>query len=92
MEDPRIDTSRQALVSLAKLVAYQGELEQAVELVALACHVRPGRWRDELRGVEALLEDLRSGLSPEAYAAAQARGQARGLEATLKELLAELEA
>jgi tetratricopeptide (TPR) repeat protein len=91
IEDPRVNTSRQALVSLARLVAHQGDPGLAVELVALACYVRPGGWRDDLQGAQALLSELRSGLSPEAYDAAQARGRARDLDATLKELLAEFQ-
>jgi tetratricopeptide (TPR) repeat protein len=91
LEDPQVDTGRQALVSVARLYAHQGQRALAVELVALALHVRQGRWVEELCGTEALLSELRSELSPEAYAAAQARGRARDLEATLRELVAELE-
>jgi tetratricopeptide (TPR) repeat protein len=91
LEDPRVDAGRQAIVSLAKLYAHVGERERAVELVSLACSVPPGFYRETLRGVEALLEELQSGLSPEAYAAAQERGRARDLEATMVELVAELD-
>jgi tetratricopeptide (TPR) repeat protein len=91
LEDPRVDTGRETLVSLAKLYAHVGERERAVELVTLAHSVPTGFWRETLLGTSALLEELRSGLSPEAYAAAQERGRARDLETTMVELLAELE-
>jgi tetratricopeptide (TPR) repeat protein len=91
LEAPRVDTGRQTLVSLAKLYAYKGERELAVELVALVLNVCPDLWVDySLRETEAFLSELRSGLSPDVHAAAQERGRARDLEATLKELLAEL--
>jgi tetratricopeptide (TPR) repeat protein len=92
MEAPRVDAGRRALISLAKLVAHRGKRGLAVELLTLAFDVRPDLWHETLRGTEALQGELRSGLSPEAYAAAQARGRGRDLEATLRELLADLEA
>jgi predicted ATPase/tetratricopeptide (TPR) repeat protein len=92
LEDQRVDTSRGALVSLARWYAYVGEQELAVELVALALCERPGSWLKKRRGAEALLGELRSGLSPDVYAAARERGRARSLDATLRELLADLEA
>jgi DNA-binding SARP family transcriptional activator len=91
LEDPRADTRRHTLVSLAKLYAHDGEPEWAIELLDLVLSTRPDYWSDILRGTESLLSELRSELSPEAYASAQARGRARDLEATLRELLAELE-
>jgi tetratricopeptide (TPR) repeat protein len=91
MKDQCADAGLEALVSLARLAAHRGEQERAVELVALALNGRPGFWTGALRGTGALLCELRSGLSPEAYAAAQERGRARDLEATMVELLAELE-
>jgi tetratricopeptide (TPR) repeat protein len=91
LEDPRVDTGRKTLVSLARLYAHVGERERAVELATLALCVRRGFWRETLLGTRALLEELRSGLSPEVYAAAQERGQACDLEATMLELLDKLE-
>jgi hypothetical protein len=63
----------------------------AVELVALGFHVYPDRLGEEIPRAEAFLRELRSGLSPEAYEAARARGCARELDTTLKELVAELD-
>jgi tetratricopeptide (TPR) repeat protein len=91
LEDPRVDTRLHTLVSLARLYAYAREPELVIELLALVRRTRLDYWSDILRGTESLLSELRSELSPEAYAAAQARGRARELGATLKELLAELE-
>jgi tetratricopeptide (TPR) repeat protein len=90
MEVLRADVRRQTLVSVAKWYANQEQRALAVELVALALGTSPDYWRETLRDTEALLSELRSGLSPDIYAAAEARGQARDLEATMAELLAEL--
>jgi tetratricopeptide (TPR) repeat protein len=91
LEDARARTSRQALVSMARLHAQAGDRALAVELVALGFHAYPDRLGEEVPRAEAFLRDLRSGLSPDAYATAQARGRARELEVTLKELVAELD-
>jgi tetratricopeptide (TPR) repeat protein len=90
LEDKSVDTSRLTLVSVAKLCRHVGERELAVEVVALTLHVRPSFWREKVYDASALLEELRSDLSSDAYHAARARGRARDLEVTVKELLAEL--
>jgi tetratricopeptide (TPR) repeat protein len=90
LKDQRESIGREALISLAKLVAHR-EQERAVELVALSLCKDPGFPWQALPDAEALLGKLRSGLSPEVYATAQERGRARDLWATAEELLAELE-
>jgi predicted ATPase len=77
------------LASLARLVAYQGDRERAVELVALAlAHTSgvPGPFFGALR----YQEELRASLPPEVYTAAVERGRTRDLQITLRELHAEL--
>jgi tetratricopeptide (TPR) repeat protein len=91
LEDSFVGTGRRALGSVARFVAHQGEPELAVELAALVLNVRPGLWRETLHSTEAFLSELQSGLSPDVYAAAEARGRARDLEATMAELLAEFQ-
>jgi len=77
------------LLGPAALLARMGEVQRAVEVAALAryCPASVEETRDK---ADELLDRLRSELSPEAYAAAEARGRARDLEATLGELLVEL--
>jgi predicted ATPase/DNA-binding SARP family transcriptional activator len=82
-----------ALPVTALLLADQGKPERAVELYALASrhpHVANSRWFEDVAGrhITAAAETL----PPDAVAAAQERGRARDLEATVQELLAELEA
>jgi tetratricopeptide (TPR) repeat protein len=91
LEDPRVDTRRYTLASLSKLYALDGEPEWVIELLGLVLSTRPDYWSNILRDTDLLLSALRSELSPEAYASARKRGRARDLEATLRELLAELE-
>jgi len=82
-----------SLCLVALLLADQGEAERAVELYALAM-------RYPYAGNSCLWEDmagkhiatLAATLPPEVVAAVQERGRARDLQATIAELLAELEA
>jgi predicted ATPase/DNA-binding SARP family transcriptional activator len=65
--------------------------EQAAELAALSRH-HPSSTEETQEKAQRLLEGLRAGLSTAAYDTAVERGLARDLEATVNELLAELEA
>jgi tetratricopeptide (TPR) repeat protein len=91
LEDPRAITDQETLGSLARWVAHKGEPERTVELLTLSLCERQILGAGLVCDVRALLADLRSRLSPEAYATARKRGRARDLEATLRELLAELQ-
>jgi tetratricopeptide (TPR) repeat protein len=68
------------------LTAGQHEPVRAVELYSLANYKRPGV-NNTLREEE--IKAITTGLSPEAVAAAEARGRALDLKTTLKELLLE---
>jgi len=80
-----------ALVGLASLSAKTGELQRAAGLISLALQHPTTYHVDRVRAQD-LLSELESELSPEVFEAATARGQARDLEATVAELLRELEA
>ena len=80
------------LVGTALLLCDQGEVERAVELYALAsCRplVANSRWFEDVAGQHIAV--VAAALPPEVVAAAQDRGRARDLEATVAELLVELE-
>jgi tetratricopeptide (TPR) repeat protein len=77
------------LLGPAALLARTGKVERALELAALARH-HPASVEETRERADELLNRLRSELSPEAYAAAEAHGQARDLGATVSELLEEL--
>jgi len=87
---------RSCLVSLplmALLLADRGEVERAVELCALASrypYVANSRWFEDVAGRH--IASAASTLPPEVVEAAQERGRVRNLEATIAELLKELEA
>jgi tetratricopeptide (TPR) repeat protein len=77
----------------ALLLADVGEVERAIELYALACrypYVGNSRYWEDITGKH--IAAAGATLPPEVVAAAQARGRARDLEATIAELLVELEA
>ncbi len=81
-----------AVPAIALLLADRGEAARAVELYALALrypHVANSCWYEDVVGkhITAAAETL----PPDVVAAAEARGRARDLEATVKELLAELD-
>ena len=81
------------LSAVALLLADRGQVERAVELYALASRypfVANSRWFEDVAGrhIEAVAAAT---LPPEVVAAAQERGRARDLDATVAELLVELE-
>jgi hypothetical protein len=81
-----------ALPAVALLLADRGEKERAVELCALASRyplVASSRWFEDVAGRH--IAAIAAALPPEVAMAARERGQARDLDATVKELLVELE-
>jgi hypothetical protein len=81
-----------ALAATALFLAERGQPEWAVELYATLSRYLPvaeGGWYKDFFGRH--VAAAAAGLPPDAVAAAQARGQERDLEATLAELLIELE-
>ena len=78
------------LLGPAALLARTGDVEQAVEVAALARH-HPASVEETRDKADELLDGLQAELPPEAYVAAEASGRARNLEATMRELLVELE-
>jgi hypothetical protein len=81
-----------ALPAAALLLGDEGQVEEAIELYALASHypfVANSRWFADVAGREIALAS--TALSPERVDAARERGRARDLWATVEELLAELE-
>jgi tetratricopeptide (TPR) repeat protein len=81
-----------ALAATALFLAERGQPEWAVELYATLSRYLPvteGGWYKDLFGRH--VAAAAAGLPPEAVAAARARGQERDLQATLAELLIELE-
>jgi predicted ATPase/DNA-binding SARP family transcriptional activator len=89
IDHPYVELQLYVLLGPARLWAQGGRAEQAVELAALARH-HPESVDEARDKADALLDRLRSSLSADVYAAAEARGRARDLEATLWELLEEL--
>ena len=80
-----------AIPATALLLADQGEIEQAVELYALASRypfVANSRWFEAVFGRHIVA--VADTLPPEVVAAAEERGRARDLGETVKELLVEL--
>jgi tetratricopeptide (TPR) repeat protein len=80
-----------SLVAVARWLAYKGEQARAAELTSLALAHGPfyTGWPGR-PGVGQLLDELRTMLAPERFAAAEARGRELDLDQTLRELLAEL--
>jgi tetratricopeptide (TPR) repeat protein len=81
------------LPAVALLLADRSEKERAVELYALASRypmVANSQWYEDVAGRH--IAAIAATLLPDVVAAAQERGRARDLDATVKELLAELEA
>ena len=82
----------QSVAATALLLADAGEHEQAVEIYALASrypYVANSRWFEDVFGRH--IDAVAATLPPDVVEAARDRGRARDLEATVKELLAELE-
>jgi predicted ATPase len=81
-----------AIPRIALLLADMGEAARAVELYALVLRypwVANSRWFEDVAGRH--IAAIAATLPPEVVAAAQERGRARDLEATVAELLVELE-
>ena len=81
-----------ALPAMVLLLADQGQAERAVELYALVSRypfVANSRWFEDIAGKQ--IAAVAATLPPEVVAAARERGRARDLEATVAELLVELE-
>jgi len=78
------------LLGPARLLARDGDVERAVELAALALH-DPASIEETKGKAQVLLDELQAELPPAVFVAAQERGRARDLDATVAELLAELE-
>ncbi len=84
--------SMSAIRAIALLLTNQGDPERVVELYALASRypaASNSRLSEDIVGKH--ISAVAAGLPPEVVAAAQERGRARDLEATVAELLAELE-
>ena len=81
-----------ALPGIALLLADRGEVKRAVEICALASRyllVANSRWFEDVAGKH--IAAAAAAMPPEVVAAAQERGRARDLDATVAELLVELE-
>jgi len=81
-----LPTALDALVGLAHLLAQEAEPEAAVESLALVLHHPAARQIDRDR-TQGLLAELESGMAPDEFAAAVARGEARQLEEVAAEIL-----
>jgi tetratricopeptide (TPR) repeat protein len=90
IDHPYVELQLYVLLGPARLWARVGEVERAVEMAALARH-HPESVEETRDRAEELLDELRSELSREAYAAAEARARGRDVEGTLRELVVELE-
>jgi hypothetical protein len=81
-----------ALASMALLLADQGEKQRAVELYALVSrcpYVAKSRWFEDTIGKH--IAAVAATLPPDVVTAVQERGRGRDLDATVAELLVELE-
>jgi tetratricopeptide (TPR) repeat protein len=81
-----------AVCAIALLLADRGESARAIELYALALRyprIANSRWWDDVVGKH--IAAAAATLPPDVVTAAQERGRARELDATMKELLVELE-
>jgi predicted ATPase/DNA-binding SARP family transcriptional activator/predicted negative regulator of RcsB-dependent stress response len=90
IDRPYPELHRHLLLGPARWLAHVGDAARAVELAALALH-SPESVDETRQNAEDLLRELQPQLSPDVYAAALDRGQARDPDATLRDLLAELE-
>jgi predicted ATPase/DNA-binding SARP family transcriptional activator len=77
------------MISGAMLAAHEGQLERAVERLALALE-HPAMSYAYRPVAESLRDELEAELPPEVFAAAWERGQALDLDATVAELIDEL--
>jgi len=88
-DHPHLLVALDALIGLATLLAQAGDVEQAVEVLALVRGAAGMDRRTETKA-EQLLAELETHLSPARFATAQARGRALELGATVNALLAEV--
>jgi len=87
-EDLRLDV----VLAQAVRLLHEDRRGQAIELLThVLALTHPQSMPATRRDAQTLLEQLRNEVELEAFAAAQERGRARDLQATVKELLAELE-
>jgi hypothetical protein len=78
------------VLGYAAILAREGDTGRALELLALVlCH--PASWQLAKDRALALVGELEAKSSSEEAAAARERGRARSLDATVAELLADLE-
>jgi hypothetical protein len=77
----------------ARFLVQKGKTEQGVSLLALAYQYPEFAtgWLEKLPTIQRLRSNLEATLPPDAFAAAWVRGQTLSLEATVAQLLAELE-
>ncbi len=86
-----LDALVSGVPALALLRARQGQVEQAIELYAVALtnpRVANSKWFYDLVGAE--IAAVAAALPPEVVAAIEERGRTRDLDATIAELVAEL--
>jgi tetratricopeptide (TPR) repeat protein len=89
IDDPHLELRLHVMLGSARWLAREGKVERAVELAALARH-HPASVEETKEKAGALLDELRTGLPPDAYAAAEERGRTLDLEDALADLSAEL--
>jgi predicted ATPase/DNA-binding SARP family transcriptional activator len=93
IETGSVPTSLFAVSNTALLLADAGAVERAVELYALVTrhpYFGNSRYREDITG--GYIVAAAAALAPQTVAAAQERGRARDLDATVAELVSELEA
>jgi len=86
MESAQTPEALGALVGIATLSTREGETTRATELLAVALH-HPAAYHEDRVRAEELLTELKTSLSPDAFAAATARGQTCELEKLVAEML-----
>ncbi|MBN1937529.1 MAG: hypothetical protein JW934_22920 [Anaerolineae bacterium] len=90
IDQPYPDLHLHLLLGPARLLAREGQREQAVALAALAQH-HPESIQETRDKAGLLLDALRAEMDANVFDAAQERGRARDLDQTVRELLEELE-
>jgi len=88
MNTEQLPGALDALVGLASLSAHEAQPARGVELLVLVVE-HPATYHVDRTSAQDLLCELQSGLPPEMFAAAVARGQARELEDVAAEVLEE---
>jgi predicted ATPase/DNA-binding SARP family transcriptional activator/Tfp pilus assembly protein PilF len=90
-DKPYVELRLHVLLGPARLYARKGNVERAVRLAALARH-HPESIEETKEMARALLDELQADPLPDLLAVAQEKNQAGDLEATVQELLSEMEA